>query len=383
MTGLYLHIPFCRRKCSYCDFYSEEVCEATIQNYPDLLKQHLAWATEHPVWASEQGWLGPVDTVYFGGGTPSLLAPEAIAGILQAVNQALGLTKDVEISLEANPGTVSQQSLAGYRSAGVNRLSLGLQTCNDNQLTLLGRMHNRQEGLDAFKWARDVGFDNISLDLMFALPGQTTADLEEDLHAYLELAPEHLSCYGLTAEPETPLQQRVISGEMTLPDEEFYADAFLLIHDHLATAGYEHYEIANYAREGYTCRHNLGYWQRRSCLGIGAGAHSFNDLQWGSRWEVPADLATYRQALHNSQEPVECLEKFDRESALHETIYLALRTRQGITDTELQQRFGCTLEEAFPEAIAASTQWLFNDHGRWSLTPSGWLLFDRLILPFL
>ena len=376
MAGLYLHIPFCLQKCPYCDFYSEEACDATIQGYPDLLKQHLAWATK-------QGWSEPFDTVYFGGGTPSLLAPEAVAGILQAVNQALGLTKNVEVTLEANPGTVSQRSLAGYRSAGVNRLSLGLQTCNDSQLTLLGRRHNRQEGLDSFKWARDVGFDNLSLDLMFALPGQTTAELEEDLHTYLELAPEHLSCYGLTAEPETPLQQRIISGEMTLPDEEFYADAFMLIHDQLDSAGYVHYEIANYARDGHTCRHNLGYWQRRSYLGIGAGAHSFNDVQWGSRWEVPADLAAYRQALYNRQEPVECLEKFDRESALSETIYLALRTRQGINDTELQQRFGCTLQDAFPEAIAASTQWLFNDHGRWSLTPSGWLLFDRLILPFL
>ena len=132
---------------------------------------------------------------------------------------------------------------------------------------------------------------------MFALPGQTTAELEEDLRAYLALAPEHLSCYGLTAEPDTPLQQRIISGELTLPDEGFYADAFLLIHDQLASAGYEHYEIANYARDGYTCRHNRGYWQRRPYLGIGAGAHSFCDDQWGSRWEVPADMIAYRQAL--------------------------------------------------------------------------------------
>jgi oxygen-independent coproporphyrinogen-3 oxidase len=376
MSGLYLHIPFCRRKCPYCDFYSEEVCEATLQGYPELLKQHLAWATK-------QGWSESIDSIYFGGGTPSLLAPEAIADILQAINQTLSLAKDVEITLEANPGTVSQRSLAGYRIAGVNRLSLGLQTCNDNQLTNLGRLHNRQEGLDAFKWARDAGFDNISLDLMFALPGQTTAELEEDLLAYLELAPEHLSCYGLTAEPETPLQQRVISGELTLPDDEFYADAFMLIHDRLAGAGYEHYEIANYARDGYSCRHNLGYWQRRPYLGIGAGAHSFSANQWGCRREAPADLNAYQQALQEGREPTRLLETFERMSALSETVYLALRTRHGITDTELRQRFGCSLQEAFPEALAASAQWLFNDNGRWSFTPPGWLLFDRLILPFL
>ena len=376
MSGLYLHIPFCRKKCFYCDFYSEPVSAANFTDYPSLLKQHLAWAAEH-------GENRPIDTIYFGGGTPSLLSPEAVSKILQAVNHSLGVTKNAEISLEANPGTVSPRSLAGFREAGVNRLSLGLQTCNENQLVRLGRLHDRQEGIDAFNWARDAGFDNLSLDLMFALPGQTLGELEDDLRQYLELDPEHLSCYGLTAEPKTPFQQLVAAGELALPDQDFYADAFMLIHKRLTTAGYEHYEIANYARVGHTCRHNLGYWQRRPCLGIGAGAHSFRDVQWGSRWEIPADLEAYRQALHDGQEPMRCLETFDRQSALSETLYLALRTRQGITDAELLQKFGCILQDAFPEAIAANTQWLVNDHGRWSLTPSGWLLFDRLILPFL
>ncbi|MBE0575604.1 MAG: radical SAM family heme chaperone HemW [Desulfuromonadales bacterium] len=376
MAGLYLHIPFCRQKCPYCDFYSREVCAATISDYPSYLERHLTWAAEHRE-------IQPIDTIYFGGGTPSLLEPTAIARILQTVDQTFDLSINAEITLEANPGTVSLNSLNGYRNAGVNRLSLGLQTCSNDQLTLLGRLHNRQGGIDACNWAREAGFDNLSLDLMFALPDQTLRDLEDDLCRYLELAPEHLSCYGLTAEPETPFQQRVASGELALPDGEFYADAFMLIHEQLATAGYEHYEIANYARDGYTCRHNLGYWQRRPYLGIGAGAHSFFDSQWGSRWEVPADLSAYRQALLDGQEPMKCLETFDRQSALSETIYLGLRTRHGIADTELLQHFGCTLQDAFPEAVAASAQWLVNDDGRWSLTPSGWLLFNRLILPFL
>jgi oxygen-independent coproporphyrinogen-3 oxidase len=376
MSGLYLHIPFCIQKCPYCDFFSEEAGEANITDYPSLLKRHLTWAAEH-------GESQPIETIYFGGGTPSLLSPQAVADILQTANQVFDVSKNAEITLEANPGTVSQRSLSGYRNAGVNRLSLGLQTCSDSQLALLGRLHNRKDGIAAYNWARQAGFDNLSLDLMFALPGQTPAALEEDLCNYLELAPEHLSCYGLTAEPGTPFQQRVSSGEMALPDEEFYADAFMLIHERLAGAGYEHYEIANYARDGYTCRHNLGYWQRRPCLGIGAGAHSFRNAQWGSRWEVPADLAAYRQALHDRQEPMRCLETFDDQSALHETIYLALRTRRGIADDELRHRFGCTLQEAFPEAIAASAQWLVSKDGRWSFTPAGWLLFDHLILPFL
>lgn len=376
MAGLYLHFPFCRRKCPYCDFYSEVTSQTTLQDYPELLKRHLAWAVEH-------GWQDSVETVYFGGGTPSLLKSEAIAEILQAIRNTLGLANNAEITVEANPGTVSQCSLNGYLSAGVNRLSLGLQTSNDHQLTLLGRLHTSQEGVDAFNWARTAGFDNLSLDLMFALPGQTFVELEDDLGNYLELSPEHMSCYGLTAEPQTLFQQRVTRGELILPDDEFYADMFMLIHERLAAAGYEHYEIANYARDGYPCRHNLGYWQRRTCLGIGAGAHSFVAEQWGSRWEVPTDLAAYRQALFDRQEPMRCLEKFDRESALSEAVYLALRTRHGVSDIELQHHFGTTLQEAFPEAIAASTEWLANDNGRWSLTPSGWLLFDRLILPFL
>jgi oxygen-independent coproporphyrinogen-3 oxidase len=376
MAGLYLHIPFCRRKCPYCDFYSEEVCDAKIAGYPSLLIQHLTWAAEH---IERQ----PIDTIYFGGGTPSLLEPTEISRILQTISQTFDLTENPEITLEANPGTVSQCSLSGYRNAGVNRLSLGMQSCDDQQLINLGRLHNHQEGISAFNWARSAGFDNLSLDLMFALPGQTFADLENELNDYLELGPEHLSCYGLTAEPQTLFHRQVASGTLSLPDEEFYADAFMLIHERLTMAGYDHYEIASYGRSGFACRHNLGYWRRQLYLGIGAGAHSFQAAQWGSRWEVPADLTAYQQALQDAHEPMQCLERFDRAAALSETIYLALRTRCGISDSELQQRFGCTFPEAFPEAVAASRPWLTNDNGHWSFSPAGWLLFDRLILPFL
>lgn len=170
---------------------------------------------------------------------------------------------------------------------------------------------------------------------------------------------------------------------MALPDEDFYAEAFMRIHDRLTAAGYDHYEIANFALDGYSSRHNMGYWQRRPYLGIGAGAHSFQDDQWGSRWEVPANLSAYNQDLQDRQEPMRCIETFNRESAMRETIYLALRTRQGINDSEFQKSFGLTLQEAFPEAVEASAQWLVNDAGRWSLTPSGWLIFDHLILAFL
>jgi len=377
MAGLYIHIPFCRRKCPYCDFYSVEACAAELQGYADLLIRHLEWT------AGEGLWQHPFDTIYFGGGTPSLLAPQSIDAILQAISRHYSLTSDIEISLEANPGTVTVDSLTGYRSAGINRLSLGLQTCNDQQLKGLGRLHDRRQGLQSFAWARQAGFDNISLDLMFALPGQTLNGLAEDLKTYLVLAPEHFSCYGLTAEPGTTLHARVSSGALSLPDEDQYADSFMLLHDRLSSAGFIHYEIANYARDGYDCRHNLGYWMRSPYLGIGAGAHSFLDAGWGSRWQIASNLQAYRQALQTGQEPMTCLETFDRESAVRESIYLALRTRRGIDDRELQQRFGCTLQERFPQAIETCEEWLKKDAGRWSLTAQGWLLFDHLIQAFL
>jgi len=376
MAGLYLHIPFCQRKCPYCDFFSVCATDQEIADYPELLSRHLDMARG-------QGWPGPFHTIYFGGGTPSLLRPELVDDILQAVSRTFGLTDATEITLEANPGTVTLQSLAGYRRAGINRLSLGLQSCNDHLLGVLGRLHDRSAGFTAVQWAREAGFDNLSLDLMFALPGQTTDGLDDDIDCYLDLNPEHLSCYGLTAETQTPFHERVAAGKLSLPDEEFYADAFLLVHERLVSAGYEHYEIANYARSGYACRHNLGYWQRRPYLGIGAGAHSFRADQWGSRWEVPPDLKAYRKDLLDRQEPMHCLERFDRKSALSETIYLALRTRRGISDSALQKRFGVKLTEAFPEAVASCGQWLSHDDDCWSLTPAGWLLFDRLIVPFL
>ncbi len=376
MAGLYLHIPFCRRKCGYCDFYSREADQAELESYPALLKRHLAWA-------AEQHWPDRIDTIYFGGGTPSLLAPQSIAEILLTVDHHFNIAQDAEISLEANPGTVTPESLKGYRSAGVNRLSLGLQTCNAKQLARLGRLHDRRAGLEAVNWSRQAGFNNISLDLMFALPGQSLSDLETDLSAYLELAPEHLSCYGLTAEAETPLYQQIACGNLTLPDEDFYADAFLLIDECLVSAGYQHYEIANYARPGFNCRHNLNYWNRGDYLGVGAGAHSFRTENWGSRWEVPADIAGYLQALDNNQQPMTCIESFDAASALRETVYLGLRTQRGISDAELRRRFACSLQEAFPQAIAANARWLAHENDRWCLTPAGWLIFDRLILAFL
>jgi oxygen-independent coproporphyrinogen-3 oxidase len=376
MSGLYLHIPFCQRKCPYCDFFSVEASDRQRRAYPDLLRRHLALA-------AASGWQGPFDTVYFGGGTPSLLSPRAIGSLLEATAQRFGLAGDAEITLEANPGTVTPARLAGFRAAGVNRLSLGLQSLDPAQLVTIGRSHGRQEGLQAVQWARRAGFANLSLDLIFALPGQTLADLDEELDRYLDLAPEHFSCYGLTAEPDTPFHHRVAAGELQLPDDELSAEAFLRLHERLSVSGYDHYEIANYARPSHACRHNLGYWRRRPYLGVGAGAHSFRDTGWGERWAVPADLGAYAEALRQRREPAVRLEGFDRAGAMSETLYLGLRTRAGVDDAAFRTRFGHGVAEAFPGAVERLRPWLEPAAGYWRLTVDGWLLYDRLIQAFL
>ncbi|WP_305044982.1 radical SAM family heme chaperone HemW [Geoalkalibacter sp.] len=377
MSALYLHVPFCRRKCPYCDFFSQEPTEAQLAEYPSLLIRHLRLA-------ARQAWVpGPLATVFFGGGTPSLLPPAAIGAILAAADAGFGLAADVEITLEANPGTLTAESLRGYRAAGINRLSLGVQSLDARHLQSLGRLHGPGEARRAVDWARRAGFAALSLDLIFALPEQSLDQLAEEIAAYLALSPEHLSCYGLSIEDDTPFAQRHRQGLLRLPDEDLYAAAFLLLHERLEAAGYRHYEISNYARPGHESRHNQVYWRRGAYLGLGAGAHSFRDRGWGERWAVPADLAAYRLDLQAGRDPARLLETFDAHGALVETLYLGLRTRSGVAEADLRARFGRGLREAFPAAPRRCAPHLEFSQGRWRFTPRGWLLYDHLISAFL
>ncbi len=375
--SLYLHIPFCRRKCPYCDFFSLPADAGLLCDYPGLLDRHLERA------AASGLWQGPLTTVFFGGGTPSLLPPAAIGSILKRAESLFGFAPEAEISLEANPGTITAATLAGYRRAGINRLSLGVQSLDDGALAALGRIHRAAEARAAVAWARSAGFDNLGLDLMFALPGQRVGDLEREIDAYLALAPEHLSCYGLAVEEETPFHHRHRAGELSLPDDEQYAAFFQRVDRRLAAAGYRHYEISNYARTGRECRHNQRYWQRQAYLGVGAGAHSFCDRGWGKRLRVPSDLPGYRAALAADRAVEELLEVFDRRAAMAETLYLGLRTRRGVVEDEFRARFGCGVAEAFPEAVARCGERLALEAGCWRFDLAGWLLFDHLISEFL
>jgi oxygen-independent coproporphyrinogen-3 oxidase len=376
-SSLYLHIPFCRSKCPYCDFYSQVADQAQLNDYVDLLLQHLVWLLDN------QAFTAPLGTVFFGGGTPSLLAPGQVDAILQQLQRIVGLTGTAEISLEANPGTIDLARLQGYRQAGVNRLSFGVQSLNPGALRILGRGHSTREAVLAVNLARQAGFRNIGCDLMFGLPGQDRDALLQDLMALLQLQPEHLSCYGLTVEAGTPFEEQQSSGALKLPDEDEFSEFYLTIHEQLSGAGFEHYEISNYAQPDQLCRHNLAYWRRQTCLAVGAGAHSFTAAGYGTRRAVPADLQRYRQRLQQGRDPAKTLETFDRQGAMAETLYLGLRCREGVAEEDFRRRFGLGVAEAFPAALRRCGERFTLAEGRWRFDLQGWLLYDYFISFFL
>jgi len=376
MAGLYIHIPFCRSKCSYCDFFSLPVPEAgALQRYGELLVRQLH--------REAANWAGPVETIFFGGGTPSLLAPATVGEILETVAATLGVASAAEITLEANPGSVNAAGLAALRAAGINRLSLGLQSLDDRQLATLGRGHTVAEAMAAVAAARAAGFANLSLDLIYALPGQSVEALEEELQSLVDLRPEHISTYALTVEEETPLYTRVAAGEISLPEEEETARHYCAVDAVLTAAGYEHYEISNFARPGRACRHNLDTWRRQPYLGLGAGAHSFCAGGWGERRAVPPDLALFARRVAAGEEASERIEIFDRRGAMSETLYLGLRTAAGVSETDFCRRFGVGVAAAFPEALQHCGPRLRCSDGRWTFDLQGWLLYDHLIAFFL
>ena len=376
MSGLYFHIPFCRHKCPYCDFYSLIGREYDLDGYVEALCQDLAFSRE---------WFGDdcFSTVFFGGGTPSLLSPSRVASLLDCAQRYFGFSSDVEISMEVNPGTVDLASLQGYRSAGVNRLSIGVQSFDDRQLRWLQRIHTARQGLEAVENARLAGFERLNVDLMFALPGQSQTDLIESCRHLAELDPEHVAIYGLSVEQGTPLAQWEQGGSWCQVEEEDYRRQYLLLSEQLQHDGFNHYEISNFCREGEECRHNLGYWQRKPYLGVGAGAHSYVDRGHGERWQNPDDLDGYFRAIHAGGNARTLIETFTREQALSEAVYLALRCQQGIDDSAFLERYGVRFSACFSEAISDGKETLHRCGGRYYFLPKDWLLYDFYIEKFL
>ncbi len=376
MNSLYFHIPFCRRRCRYCDFFSTTDDPVKRDIYVALLCRHLEMI------GRDAALKNSLQTIYFGGGTPSLLTVEQLTLLLTKCRDRFGLATFAEVTLEVNPGTFSGNYLQQVRKAGVNRLSIGIQSFADQQLQQLGRCHNVDQARTAVADARAAGFDNISLDLMFALPEQHSEGLSREIEQLLQLEPEHISVYGLTIEEGTEFKRWQQQGKLIVTDEDEYARQYELLRARFTAAGYEHYEVSNFARPGHRCQHNQRYWQRRGCLAVGAGAHSFVESGYGERWHVAADLVRYRQLLATGTDPAELLENFDRRGAMVETAYLALRTSDGIDLAAFEKRFGESLPHAFPSVFAQLRGSLVYSDGRVALPPQHWLIYDHLIASF-
>lgn len=367
--GLYIHIPFCRQKCSYCDFYSLSGCESEMDDYTNALCAHLAELAPRAA-----GYR--VDTVYFGGGTPSYLGEKRLVKLLKAVSKKYRLAKGAEITLEANPDSAGDwKALRSLRRAGFNRISLGMQSDSDEELREIGRIHTAGQTAAAVESARRAGFKNLSLDLIYGLPRQTREQWQKSLSAAAALKPEHLSCYGLKVEAGTPLAAR--EADAGLPDDEAQADMYLFAVEYLRKQGYIQYEISNFAKSGFASRHNLKYWTLQEYLGFGPGAHS--DLG-GVRFAYRRDLAGYIQGVRG-QGPLlsesDSISSMDRDV---EWLMLGLRTVHGLDPAEFEVRFRRRfriflpfLEECERTGYAAYTE------GRWHLTPRGFLVSNQII----
>ena len=334
---LYLHMPFCVRKCAYCDFLSFPSGAETQRMYAKRLMEDI------DVRGKRYGEI-PVETIFIGGGTPSVPDSGLIVEIMEHVRHAFHVADGAEISMEANPGTVTREKLTDYRKAGINRLSFGLQSANDRELKLLGRIHTWAEFLESFTLARECGFANLNIDLMSALPGQTCESWKETLSRVTDLDPEHISAYSLIIEEGTPFGERYGSeeGRKLLPDEDSEREMYHETKRFLKDCGYERYEISNYAKPGRECRHNIGYWTGVPYLGLGLGASSYLD---GCRFTVNPDMKQYLEEKPGMFADIEKLTKKDMEE---EFFYVGLRMTAGVSLSEFERRFGISAKEVYP-----------------------------------
>ena len=373
---LYIHIPFCVKKCAYCDFASSAESEVTFEEYVAGVIREMelrAETLEGPTVA---------ETLYLGGGTPSLLPPELVGRFVATARERYGLTPDTEITLEANPGTVTGETLAGFREAGVNRLSLGVQSLDDRMLALLGRVHSAAEAREAVALARGAGFTNLGIDLIHSLPGQTPEMWGEELRQAVALGPEHISAYELTLEEGTPLHRLREEGKLTLPDDETGATMYRTTADLLGAAGYEQYEIANFARSGRRSRHNQVYWRRDPYLGFGAAAHSFQTVPlYGRRWHNPIDPSAYLRRVAAGRLPEEEVLVLSRREAMAETFFLGLRTTEGVDTERYRESFGESVEQAYgPEIEGLLGAGLLHRQGSRLFIPASLLIVANQIL---
>jgi len=377
--SLYLHIPYCLTKCPYCDFNAYAATAWPEERYVDALGAELRHYLTQPPWQGQT-----IETIYFGGGTPSLFAPASVERVLTLVKSLCPLASRPEISLEVDPASASPARLTGYRAIGVNRLSLGTQSFQPALLKTLGRLHTAEDAARTIMWARASGFTNLSLDLIFAVPGQTLEMLASDVTQALAYIPEHLSTYNLTYEENTPFFAMRQKGYLQPIDEETEIEMYRLVQEHSADAGYVHYEVSSFSRPGFPSQHNANYWNGRSYLGLGAGAHSFvNQPGWGQRWSNERNPRRYMEKALASGSARSFAEVLTRSQAMGEFVFLGLRQLKGLEPTHFTARFGTEFHQTFPQAAALFDEGLLKTEGeRISLTPQGLLLADTIFATF-
>jgi oxygen-independent coproporphyrinogen-3 oxidase len=395
--SVYLHNPFCRQRCTYCDFNTYAGLDSIIPDYAKALCQEIDYLGKSS--ATQTSELLPVHTIYFGGGTPSLIPTVSIGTILEKLANSFDLHHDVEITIEANPGTVTIEALRSLHAMGVNRLSLGAQSAHPEELLLLGRIHNFKDVIQAMENARGAKFEVISLDLIFGLPHQTLQAWQHSLDQVIELEPDHLSLYALTVEHGTPLQKQISRGYHPTPDPDLAADLYEWATERLEQANYRQYEISNWAKsdtngKDFTCRHNLQYWRSLPYLGLGAGAHGYtHDVRTAN---VISPQAYIHRCLHSSttmhvlrfpRTPATAhAHKIDCAMEMSETMIMGLRlTHEGVSDVAFLQRFGQSLHEVYGKHIDRLIQqglleWHEEDVLR--LTPKGRLLGNQVFIEF-
>ena len=392
--SLYVHVPFCQTKCPYCDFNTYEGIEVLMTPYLDAL------ATEIRLWGETLGH-PEVNTVFFGGGTPSYIPPEQVARLLEAISRAFVLSSTAEVTLEANPGDLTPHAVECWRAAGVNRLSIGVQSLEDPLLSLLGRRHTARQARDAYKLAIASGLKHVNLDLMYGLPAQTLDQWRATLEGVLELSPPHLSLYALTLEEGTPLARWVEEGKVSEPDPDLAADMYGLARDLLGQAGYEHYEISNWARPGHSCRHNMAYWLNGSYLGVGPGAHSC--LHGHRFWDVASPRGYMERVREWDASGAVPLEKLDGDTLeaigavggfeaidtgleMAETMFLGLRLLDGLSVDAFRSRFGQDPLELYDTQVRELTDLgllEYRGDGVLRLTDQGCLLANQVFMRFL
>lgn len=379
-TSIYLHFPFCLRKCDYCDFASWALADVggldAARRYLDALLIELDLRA-----ATEEFADSPVDTIYLGGGTPTVLPSEWLAEVLDRVGRRFPVDADAEVTVEANPGTVDRDSAAALLSAGVNRVSLGVQSFRDDELRLLGRVHDAAAAQEAVRAARAAGCRNLGLDLIYGLPGQKVEAWKDTLERAVAARPEHMSAYALSVEEGTPLAQRIAAGELPEPDDDATADMYALAAEKLSEAGYEHYEVSNFALPGRECRHNRRYWSGDEYLGAGCSAHSHRR---GIRWNNAREPRVYVSAIEAGRLPVVRAEALSARERVGEMLMLGLRTVEGVSEQEVSDRCGLSPRDVFAAEIEqlCGQGLLIAEQGRLKIPRERWLVSNEVLSHF-